>query len=261
MYTYVPFVQGEFERGLAIVRDKGNVWSLPLINGGHNYYDKDPYMPVPFQNLVLQGVPECTHGQLVPQLWMKDGRVLMPVSYIERIVPKIEENSMSVTCWMDAMCRMGEGIFVSGSTQMEHSLVDNSIAGNSEEAQRPKRVEGISDEVCYTFTSGRITREDTFTVAISGENAKENPIAKVRLVLLTYSKDPKAEGEMVQFGEGVLSDMRAQGYGDCTVLRALEDGSHDTPHGRLQSEVVWEKEAVIEDGKLCVSWTMGYGSR
>lgn len=258
-YTYVPLAEGEFERGLAIVRDRRNIWSLPLINGGQKYYDKDPYMPVPFQNLVLQGVPECTHGQLIPQLWMEDGRVLMPVSYIKKIVPEIGEDSMSITCQMDAMCRMGEGIFVSGSTEMERSLVDNSIAGSSEEVQRPKRVEGISDEVRYTFTSNCIKREDTFTV--TGDNAEGSQIKKVRLVLLTYSKDPKAEGATVQFGEGVLSRMSAQGYGDCSVSGALDDGSHDTPHGRLHAEVVWEKEAALQDGKLCVSWTMEYRDR
>lgn len=67
-FTYVTFARGEYQRGLAMIRDGAHVWSLPLISGGQKYYDKDPYMPVPFENLALQGVPDYNHGQLVPQL-------------------------------------------------------------------------------------------------------------------------------------------------------------------------------------------------
>lgn len=251
-YTYVPFAEGEFERGLAIVRDGRNVWSLPLINGGQKYYDKDPYMPVPFQNLVLQGVPECSHGQLVPQLLMENGDVVMPVSYIKKITPKMEEDSMTIACEMDAVCLMGEGIFISGSTELDRSLVDNSVAGNSEKAQQPQRVEGISDAVTYKFAKNQITREDVF--AITGKQK----VKKLRLVLLSYSEEPEAEGTSVKFGRGVISGMSAEGYEKCSVRKAVDDGSYDTPHGRLNTEVIWEKDQVPEGETLQVSWTMEY---
>lgn len=254
-YMYVPFAEGEHERGLAIVRDGGNIWSLPLINGGQKYYDKDPYMPVPFQNLVLQGVPEYHHGQLIPQLWMENGEVLMPISYMTDIVPQVGEDSMTISCRFDAMCRMGEGIFVNGGRDKADALVDNSIAGNSTETERPKKVEGISDEVRYTFSGNQIKREDTFTIA------GEQKVKKVRLVLLTYSKEAETEGAAVRFGEGILSGMRAEGYGDCCVWDASDDGSFDTPHGRLGCETVWEKEVEAEETKLDLSWEIEYNSR
>lgn len=253
-YTYVPFAEGELERGMAIVRDGGHVWSLPLISGGQKYYDKDPYMPVPFQNLVLEGVPECNHGQLVPQLFMENGDVLMPVAYCKKISPEIEEERMEIVCEMDAMCLMGEGIFINGSTRMERSLVDYSAAGGSKESQQPKRVEGISDRVTYEFVKNRITRTDVFTFT-GGQRVK-----KVRLVLLTYSDQPKTEGVAVKFGRGVILGMSADGYERCALHEATDDGSFDTPHGRLSTEVVWEREGLIQDNSLKVSWTIEYGS-
>lgn len=253
-YTYVTFAEGEFQRGLAIARDGRRVWSLPLISGGQKYYDKDPYMPVPFQNLVLQGVPECNHGQLVPQFFMENGDVLMPVVYMRRIIPNVEKGHMEITCHMDAMCLMGEGIFISGDTRPDHTLVDYSIAGDSEKGQRPQRLDGISDVFTYRFTKNRITREDVFTIT------GELKVKKVRLVFLTYSTDPQMEKDAVTFGKGVISGMRATGYEKCTMREATDDGSYDTPHGRLNTEVIWERDHVPEAGILRVSWEMEYSS-
>ncbi|MCI5649530.1 MAG: hypothetical protein MR332_08875 [Fusicatenibacter sp.] len=251
-YTYVPFAKGTYERGLVIVRDCGNVWALPLINGGQKYYNKDPYMPVPHQNLVLQGVPECNHGQLIPQLFMENGEIVMPIAYFKKITPQIEANRMSVTCELDAMCLMGEGIFISGDTRMEGSSEDNSIAGNSAKEQIPKRVEGISDQVIYTFEKNKISRRDIFTIT---GNQK---VKKIRLVLLTFSQDAAVYDSSVKFGSGVITAMNAEGYGICSVRQAVCDGSYDTPMGRLCAEVVWECEPKCRDGKLQAGWTIEY---
>jgi len=254
-YTYVPFAKGDYERGLAIVRDGGNVWSLPLINGGQRYYDKDPYMPVPFQNLVLQGVTEYRHGQLVPQLWMEDGEVVMPIAYMKDIAARQEEGSFTVTCRFDAMCRMGNGIFTGNGRKAEDSLVDNSVAGNSEEPECPKRSEGILDEVAYTFSKNRIRREDAFAI---GDGKK---VKKIRLVLLTYSGEPEVKGAEVAFGKGILSAMKAEGYGECAVWNKSEDDCFDTPQGRLNAEVVWEREIGPEEKDFHVVWEIEYRDR
>ena len=259
-YLYVPFVRGEYERGLAIVRDGRNIWSLPLINGGQKYYDKDPYMPVPFRNLVLQGVPEYHHGQLVPQFWMEDGEILMPVAYMTEITHQERDGSFSVACRFDGLCRMGEGIFVNGQKEEVDALADNSVSGNSQEAQRPKREDGVRGKVIYTFSKGTIKRDDVF---IFEEKKRVN---KVRLVLLAYSEEPEIQGERVTFAEGILAGMEAEGYGNCKFTAAGDDGSFDTPHGRLSGEVVWEKELAAQDmrkdetGKtrLELSWKIKY---
>lgn len=251
-HTFVRFAVGEYERGLAIVRDGSQVWSLPLINGGQNYYDKDPYMPAPFQNQVLQGVSECNHGQLVPQLVMEDGEILMPVSYIRTIVPESRGDSMTITCRTDGLCRMGNGIFISGDSRMDYSLTDHSRTDASDEAGRPQKAEGISAVTRYTFEPGQIRREDIFTVS-GGRNVKS-----VRLVLLTYSGQPVCEGNTVRFGEGVICSMSADGYDGCAARSAGVDGSYDTPQGRLNTEVVWTKAAAAGEEELKLGWTIRY---
>ena len=72
---------------------------------------------------------------------------------------------------------MGEGISVGGGKTAD-SLVDNSVAGNSEENQRPKRVEGITNEVSYEFYHGEIKRTDHFQVT---EALGDRKIKKIRL--------------------------------------------------------------------------------
>lgn len=251
-YTFVRFAEGEYERGLAIVRDGRRIWSLPLIGGGQKYYDKDPYMPAPFQNQVLQGVPECNHGQLVPQLVMEDGEILMPVAYIRTITPETDGASMTVTCRMDCLCRMGNGIFVSGDSRMDHSLTDNSRPDDSDAASRPQKAEGILAVTSYTFERGQIRREDVFTIG-GGRKVKN-----VRLVLLTYSRYPVCEGNTVRFGDGVICSMSADGYDGCMVRGAADDGSCDTPQGRLNTEVIWTKAAAADETELKLGWTIRY---
>lgn len=250
-HLYVPFAKGEYERGLAIVRDGRNIWSLPLISGGQRMYDKDSYLPVPFQYQVLQGVPEYCHGQLIPQLWMEDGQVLMPVSYMSDIRTQDGEKEFLVSCEFKALCRMGEGIYVSGGRPAD-SLVDNSVAGDSEENQRPKQAEGVSDRVCYRFSHGKIERRDHFVIA-GGRKVK-----KLRLVLLSFSEEAETSENRVIYGKGILTEMKAEGVGNCQVCAASDDGSFGTPMGRLNTEVVWEREAGPEEAEIETSWSICY---
>lgn len=224
--TYMPFAEGEFARGLVIVRDRYHVWSLPFVNGSKGYYDKDAYMPVPFQNMVLQGVPGCSHKQLVPQLILEEGTVLMPLSYFKTITVDRREDCVRVRCCMNSLCRMDE----SG----------------------PQEEKGFSAESSYTFEHGRIRREDQ--IRITGTQK----VKKVRLVLLTYSEQPQILEREVRFGKGILSSMKAEGYESCMTLPASDDGSYNTPHGRLNTEVIWEGTAAFEEGVLKLGWTIGY---
>lgn len=137
---------------------------------------------------------------------------------------------------------------------MEPSFVDHSIAGDSGKAQKPQRMEGILDAFAYEFTKGQITREDTFSIT------RGHRVKQIRLVLLTYSQEPGIEGTSVTFGQGAIASMDAQGYDSCSVRQATDDGSYDTPHGRLNGEVVWVRDTVPEEGVLHVKWVIRYGS-
>lgn len=80
---------------------------------------------------------------------------------------------------------------------------------------------------------------------------------RVRLVMLTYSGQSVCEGNSVCFAEGVIRSMSVDGYDGCIACQAAEEGSCDTPHGRLNTEVIWTKAAANED-ELKFGWTIRY---
>ena len=226
-YTMVKFAEGDYARGLAIVRDGKHVWSLPVISGGRDgYFDRDAYQPVPFQNTVLQGVPEHCHGNMVPQVIMENGDIYMPIAWIKTIDSTIGEKSMSVAYTVDTLCKLGE--------------------------RRPERVEGTSAETTYTFENHQIRREDVIRVA-NGQKVKE-----VRLAFLTFSEDPNVSDWGIEFGRGDICGIKAEGFERCEISQAPQDGSFDTPCGRLKFLVRWTMQEIPENGEIRVGWTMNY---
>lgn len=233
-YTYIQFSDGIYKRALAIVRDGEQVWMLPIVNGAKFYYDRDAYMPVPFQNNVLQGVPECRHAQLVPQLILENGDICMPIVYTSDISCIKRDKKLELICIYDSMCK------IQGSIQVFAPLGE------------PDKLEGVHAKTCYTFTKGTIQRDDYFEIS------DDIHIKKVRLVLLTYSEEAEKEAFAVCFQKGILKKMYTEGYDNCVINQATDDGSYDTPQGRLRYEVVWERE-MTEQKKICsFSWKIVY---
>ena len=102
------------------------------------------------------------------------------------------------------------------------------------------------------FKKNQIIREDTL------ELSEEYQVKKLRLVFLTYSTEPDVRDNRVKFENGVITSICAEGYEACTSFSARKDGSHDTPHGRLGSEIVWEREVSPEEHRFHVSWEITY---
>lgn len=239
-YTYITFAEGEYKRGLAIIRDQKQVWSVPFIGGGEYYYDRDAYMPVPFSTEILQGVPEYSHGQLVPQLFMENGEIYMPLTYSDDITWEISEHAMQIVCRYKNLQCMGRGIYISE----EQKYVG--VSGKREKA------EGIEAEVHYRFEKGRIHREDIFMLR------PEVRVREIRLVFLTYSENPEIKDGAISFGKGKLTRIWTQGYDTCRIRPASEDGSHDTPQGRLKYEAEWKHKVTQQEPTLRYSWTIEY---
>jgi len=231
-YKYVLFSNGKYKRALAIVRDEDQVWSLPFVNGSTKYFDKDAYLHVPFQNEVLQGVTDCKHIQLIPQLLMENGDIYVPHVFNSRITPIIENERMQITCEYDGLC-----------------YVDH----DDEIVKSPKKVDGTKAVVKYIFEKNRICREDKWIVDNGTVKVKE-----ARLVFLTFSEDPSANECEVSFGKGVITRMKVNGYELCEVKKALDDGRYDTPQGRLQYEVVWTNNNIDLSEELTFQWEITY---
>lgn len=227
-HFFVRFAGGEYERALAIVRDKGHIWSLPFINGGKHYYATDPYLPVPQENLVLDQVPDCNHGNMVPELILESGDALRPVSFI-RAIETVEENDIfTITCYQDQMCLV--------------------------KGEEPQAVEGVNVTTVYQFMPGKIVRRDEFVVS------SDVLVKEIRLKHLVYSAGGTVteKGSRVEFEEGVVKALRTSGYGSCQVMAAPEDGNFDTPRGRLKTQVMWSKREEKGAGTIAVEWELMY---
>lgn len=240
-YSFIRFAKDEYDRGLVIVRQGKMVWSLPLINGGTKYFSRDPYMPVPRQNFVSEGVPDVCCGAMVPKLVMENGDVVMPVSYISQIETREEDSGFTVVCRQKELCLMGE--------------------------MSPRKAEGISSVTTYRFRDGVIIREDEFAIDESWQ------VREVALEMQTFSREPQADGCRVSFGEGCVTAFEAEGYGECQAYQVLQnvdeipehegyrsckEQDYDTPHGRLAAGAVWKKTLAAGERCVKVGWKMEY---
>ena len=222
--SFIRFSKHDYDRGLVIVRDSLDVWSLPLINGGTGYYDKDPYLPVPRQNYVSEGVPECRHGAMVPQVILADDRRLMPIAYITDIDVKDEDGVYTVVCKQNNLCLTG--------------------------GKSPQPADDASVVTTYRFRSGMIEREDVFHIGSSWD------VKEIILEFQTFSNNPNIKDALAAFSDGSIRSMAGSGYDTCETEGIEADGSHDTPHGRLNSRIVWRKHGIPENGTVRVQWQM-----
>lgn len=161
----IRFTDEPLPRSLFIYRDGDNVWSLPVINGGDEYLDRDPYMPVPRCNGLLEAVPDCSHGAWIPCLHMANGTVLMPLGYAEDTC--ITEND-------GAVCKV-------------HISQKGMVLAGKRPAQKEN---GVCIKTEYTFMPGKIVREDNITIsqALIGE------IRSVTLQCEMLKGEAEAEG-------------------------------------------------------------------
>lgn len=227
-HFFVRFAAGEYDRALAVVRDQGHVWSLPLIGGGKGYYRTDPYQPVPQENLVLDQVADRIEGNLIPELVLEDGRILRPITFVRKIDTEEAGDEFKIVCRLEEMCLMG--------------------------GMEPEKMQGIQALTTYRFTPGCIRRTDEFTVD------REVKVREIRLAQIVYSTGASVSGEgnRVAFEQGVIRSLETEGYGECRITPAPADGSCDTPRGRLQTRVDWERKIPEGEKKISAEWTIRY---
>ena len=133
-YAVTLFADDPLPRCLVTVRDGDAVWQLPIISGGNDYFDRDPYLPVPRANLLLEAVPDVTHGAWLPCLEMRDGALLLSAAYADLAKMEPIENGCRVAIRQN-------GFVLAGKRPME-------------------RIAGAQIQTAYTFRRGSILRED-----------------------------------------------------------------------------------------------------
>jgi hypothetical protein len=227
-FSQTWFARGEYDRALAIYRDKGHVFSLALINGGDSQYDNSPYYPLPFASGINAGTPDsgAEHAQLLPKFTLADGTQLLPVSYIKDIRSDSKGNKARVSYRQDALARLGK--------------------------KGPSRDERIKLETAYTFEPGVITRTDTYTPAAPLQ------VTRASLEFASYSDAPALRGKTVSFGQGEVSAFEVSGLDACTVEATHGADPYRAPEGPMASHVSCASNDFRFDRPLTIKWTLRY---
>lgn len=220
-FKYYPFEQRSNNRGMVIYRLNENVFTLPIINGGKTYYKAIPYLPIPFNTEFIQGAPEESRPMLVPQVTLKDGTCLMPISYMQNINVKALEGAHEVEWEQAHLC-------------------------NIEDAHSPKEYEQASSKTRYTFAEEGI--HCTYVIQ------SKQPIKSVQMVFETYQKDYEQNDKTIYLSSNQSLSFHVEGLDYKGVQTLQAGGAYDTPYGPLAHQFMWEK--VYEDHcyEVSISW-------
>lgn len=224
-HKLIRFTDESVPRGLAIVRDGDTVWSVPMINGGRGYYDKDAYLPGVYANELISAVPDERYGCFMPELVLEDGRVCGPLSYISRIEEAEKDGCYQVIFCQEQLGEMGR--------------------------EEPEPVEGISSRTVFSFAPGYVRREDTFVLKGSVE------AAQIKLAQGFFSKEPSVGENQVDFGCGRIVKTRTEGYDECLVEDTLSGTDYGTPRGQIETKVSWSGQ-VKGKREIHVAWEIDY---
>lgn len=220
--TTTWFSHGDHDRLLVTYRDGSRVIGLPLINGGATQHMNTPYFPIPFSPGVLAGSPDQTYPQLVPQLTLDDGTVLMPLAYFEKAEVTSTGDRTTVSYRQSTMDRMGQ--------------------------TAPVPDDRVRIETRYVLEPGRISRSDRIV---------PQPGVRIRtatLVFATFSDAPAAAPDAVRFGRGEVERFSWTGL-SCRP-EAPDPKVHATPVGAHNTVVSCAAETGT--GPLDLGWRIDF---
>ncbi len=227
-FSLTRFAVGEYERALAVYRDKGNVFSLNIVNGGPSQHDNSPYYALPFATNIIAGTADsgAKYAQLLPKFKLADGSELIGAAYIKSITDKREGKRHVVRYRQDALDKVG---------------------GNA-----PVKDERIGVSTVYTFESGILTRTDTYT-----------PKAPLQVDALTldfasFSGGATVNGTKVSFTDGKVKTFDTSGLAACKATPTGGEEPFKANYGAMQTHVRCETNNFTFDKPLVVQWRMHY---
>jgi len=225
-FSFFQFAADEYCRGLAIIRDSGHVFSLPIINGGTPYYCRTPYLPVPNEPLVLETSPETEHPHLVPRLLLEDGKSLMPISYMKNIITHENGKKNIITYEQDELCLLG--------------------------GKEPQKYHGIKSKTTFEFSPGTIERTDVFYSSTPVD------IKEILLEFGTFSEEPQFTGDILKFGKGDIYEYQVIGLESCRIEAVENMEDFKTTHGSLKNNIIFKIENVKIDKEFRIKWILKY---
>lgn len=220
------FERGTYDRVLVTLRDRGQVISLPLINGGTGQHMHSPYFPIPFSNGMLSGVPDGAEPLLVPRFELADGTALMPLAFFRDIEVNAKDDRTVISYRQSEMDRMG--------------------------TSRPIADGRISVSTTYSFEPGTIVRTDVYTPK------QEVAVDRVVLELASFSEQPATDGLVTRFKRGMIRDFRVTGLQSCESATVAGDVRYQTSTGSFASKVRCTRTAFRLRQPLTISWRLHY---
>ncbi|UYY60055.1 hypothetical protein [Sphingomonas sp. S2-65] len=223
-HRFTWFARGQYDRGVLTLRDRGQVLSLPIINGAEGQHMHSPYFPVPFAPGMLQGSPDATWPQLLPRITLKDGSVLMPLAFFKDVRVNRQGGKTTVTWRQDVWDRMG-----------------------GKDAVADPR---LSVETRYIFTPGHIVREDR--VVPNGNIGA----VKLDVEFGSFSTGATSVGDgETTFAKGAVTRFATQGYGACTPRTTTPAYAATT--GPMNS-VVGCTRSALPNAPFNLRWELSY---
>lgn len=218
------FSKGKYERALAIIRQGRHVFHLPLINGGHKYYDQVPYLPLPYEPFFIEGSPDVKKPFLIPRLILEDGTKAMPLSYFKNIAASSEDDCRIISYKTDGMAVCGQ--------------------------DSPERIEGISAGTTYSFENGVVIREEEFFGPLVDK------IREIEMEFCTFSGGAVAEGRNLTFSSGAVTSFGTN-MDLYEVLDVEADSDYHTPNGPMK-KVYKYKLAPKGTDEIRIRWDITY---
>ncbi|MCC2954366.1 hypothetical protein LK542_01910 [Massilia sp. IC2-477] len=227
-FSLTRFARGEYDRALAIWRDKGHVFSLSIINGGQSQHDNSPYFPLPFAHNVISGVADSgpQNTQLLPKFTLADGSELIATAWMKDIQVTPRGAGQVLTYRQDALSKLGKNL--------------------------PIKDARIRVETEYSLQPGAITRTDRYipTAPLS--------VSTLSLDFPSFSSGATVEGNTVRFKEGAVQAFEVSGLSSCTAQPTGGSELYRAPYGAMNTIVRCSSGAFSMREPLVVRWTIRY---
>ena len=227
-FSLTRFAQGEYDRALAIIRDRQHLFSLLMVNGGQGQYANSPYYPLPFSTLLIAGVADGgpAHAQLLPKFTVADGTQLLPTTYIQNIRTEKSGGAQLVHYSQDGLARLGKN--------------------------RPEKDVRLRLETTYRFSSGSITRTDRYVPTMPIE------IDSIVLDFASFSEEPTLKQGTVRFGKGIVTRFSVTGLPDCSTKQTNGRDDFKSPSGPMHTLVTCRAGRATLSEPFTISWTLHY---
>lgn len=226
-FSLTRFARGEYDRALAIWRDKGHVFSLSLINGGQGQHANSPYFPLPFAHDIVSGVADSgpANVQLLPKFTLADGSELIATAWLKDIQAAPRGAGQLVTYRQDALTKLGKNL--------------------------PVKDGRIRVETEYSLQPGAITRTDRYIPTGPLD------VSALTLDFASFSNGATVEGNTVRFKEGAVQAFEVGGLSSCTAQPTSSE-LHRAPYGQMNTIVRCATGAFSMREPLVVRWTIRY---